>query len=105
MCAFTITRPHCGSSGQVSRKIHGRFRRPRASTARKIAEVLATEGERDQAQAMITNLLKEDSRDAEARALRATLWLASGDLQQARAAISELQELAKVDAFQCDAAL
>jgi len=62
---------------------------------KKIAEVLATEGERDQAQAMVTDLLKEDSRDAEARALRATLWLASGDMQQARAAISELQELAK----------
>jgi tetratricopeptide (TPR) repeat protein len=62
---------------------------------KRIAEVLATEGARDQAQAMVADLLKEDSRDPEARALRATLTLASGETSQIRAAISELQELAK----------
>lgn len=62
---------------------------------KRIAEVLATQGARDQAQAMVADLLKEDSRDPEARALRATLALASGETSQIRAAISELQELAK----------
>jgi Tfp pilus assembly protein PilF len=57
--------------------------------------VLATQGARDQAKNIVADLLKEDSKDPEARALRATLWLASGEKQQARAAISELEELAK----------
>jgi tetratricopeptide (TPR) repeat protein len=62
---------------------------------KRIAEVLATEGPRDQARAMVGDLLREDSRDPEARALRATLALASGETSQIKAAISELQELAK----------
>jgi tetratricopeptide (TPR) repeat protein len=62
---------------------------------KRIAEVLATQGARDQAQAMVADLLREASRDPEARALHATLELASGETSQIRAAISELQELAK----------
>jgi tetratricopeptide (TPR) repeat protein len=61
----------------------------------KIAEVLATEGAFDQAQRMDADLLKENSKDPEERALRATLWLASGDARQVKAAITELQELTK----------
>ncbi len=61
----------------------------------KIAEVLATEGALDQARRMDADLLKEDSKDPEARSLRATLWLASGDAHQVKAAITELQELTK----------
>jgi tetratricopeptide (TPR) repeat protein len=62
---------------------------------KKMAEVLATEGARDQAQSMVTDLLREDSKDPEARALRAALGLASGETRQVKAAISELQELTK----------
>jgi len=62
---------------------------------KKIAEVLATEGQRDQAQALVTDLLRDDSKDPEARALRATLWLASGNAREVKAAISELEELTK----------
>jgi len=60
---------------------------------KRIAAVLATEGARDQAQTMVTELLREDSKDPEARALRATLELASGEARQVKAAISELKEL------------
>jgi len=62
---------------------------------KKIAEVLATEGVRDQAQTMVADLLREDSKDPEARALRATLSLASGETRQVKTALSELQELTK----------
>ena len=62
---------------------------------KKIAEVLATEGSREQAQSMVAELLKEDSKDPEARALRATLDLASGETRQVKAAIAELNELTK----------
>lgn len=62
---------------------------------KKIAEVLAAEGARDQAQSMVTDLLRDDSKDPEARALRAALELASGEAHQVKAAISELQELTK----------
>jgi len=62
---------------------------------KKIAEVLATEGERDQAQSIVTDLLREDSKDPEGRSLRATLLLASGESRNVKAAISELQDLTK----------
>ncbi len=62
---------------------------------KKIAEVLATQGARDRAQAMVAELLKEDSKDLEARALGATLDLASGETREVKAAIAELNELTK----------
>lgn len=62
---------------------------------KKMAEVLATEGAHDQAQSMVADLLREDSKDPEARALHATLLLASGETRQIKAALSELQELTK----------
>ena len=62
---------------------------------KKIAEVLAAEGARDQAARMIADLLQEDSKDPEARALRATLELVSTDPGRVRAAISDLEQLAK----------
>ena len=61
----------------------------------RIAEVLATEGARDEAQSMVAALLREDSKDPEARALHATLLLASGQPGQVKAALSELRELTK----------
>ena len=59
----------------------------------KIAEVLATEGARGQAGDLVAVLLKEDSKDPEARALHATLLLDSGEPRQVKAALSELREL------------
>ena len=70
---------------------------PRSSKTRvyrkKLAEVLATEGSRDQAEKIVARLLKDDSKDPEALALHATLLLASGDPRQAKAAVAELQPL------------
>jgi Flp pilus assembly protein TadD len=60
---------------------------------KKMAEVLATEGSRDQAEKIIAGLLKDDSKDPEAIALHATLLLASGDPKQVQAALAELQPL------------
>ena len=62
---------------------------------KKIAEVLAAEGARDQAARMVADLLQEDSKDPEARALRTTLELVSTDPGRVRAAISDLEQLAK----------
>ena len=59
----------------------------------KMAEVLATLGERDRAGKIVAGLLKDDSKDPEALALHATLLLASGDPRKVRAAIEELQPL------------
>jgi tetratricopeptide (TPR) repeat protein len=75
----------------------GQQHNPRAARVyrKKIAEVLATEGARDQAQAIVADLLREDSKDPEARALQATLLLTSGETRQIKAAISELRELTK----------
>ncbi len=65
---------------------------------KKMAEVLATQGARDQAGEIIAGLLKDDSKDPEALALHATLMLASGmlasgDPGRMNAAIAELQPL------------
>lgn len=60
---------------------------------KKMAEVLATQGVRDQAGKIVAGLLKEDSEDPEALALEATLMLASGDPRRVKAAIAELQPL------------
>ena len=65
---------------------------------RKMAEVLATQGSRGQAEKIVAALLKDDSKDPDALALHAALLLesglqASGDFQQVKAAIGELQPL------------
>ena len=62
---------------------------------KKVAEVLATQGARDQAQSIVADLLKEDSKDPEARALHATLGLGSGETREVKTAIAELNELTK----------
>ena len=75
----------------------GERQNPGAKTLRvyrkKMAEVLATQGSRDQAEKIVAGLLKDDSKDPEALALHATLMLASGDPRQVKAAIAELQPL------------
>jgi tetratricopeptide (TPR) repeat protein len=60
---------------------------------KKMAEVLATEGAREQAEKIVARLLKDDSKDPEALALHATLLLASGDPRQAQEAAAQLQPL------------
>jgi tetratricopeptide (TPR) repeat protein len=65
---------------------------------KKIAEVLATQGARDQAGKMVAELLKEDSKDPETLALHAALSLEAamagpGDPRLLKSAIGELQPL------------
>ncbi len=65
---------------------------------RKMAQVLATQGARDQAEKIVAGLLKEDSKDPDAMALHAALllesgMLAPGDPRQVMAALAELQPL------------
>ncbi len=60
---------------------------------KKTAEVLATQGAREEAGKIVAGLLKDDAKDPEALALHATLMLASGDSGQVKAAIAELQPL------------
>jgi len=62
---------------------------------KKIAEVLATQGKRDQAGKIVAELLKQDPKDSEAVALKSTLALQSGDPREIKAAIEELRGLAK----------
>ena len=59
----------------------------------KMAEVLATQGARDQAEKIVAGLLHDDSKDPEALALHATLMLAAGDLRQVKPAIAILEPL------------
>lgn len=73
--------------GERSNPKHGRLYRL------KMAEVLATEGSRDEAEKIVARLLKDDSKDAEALALQATLMLAGGDPQQVKPAIAKLEPL------------
>ena len=58
---------------------------------KKIAEVLATQGEGDRAAKVVAQLLKDDPKDPEARALHATLLLQ--DPKQVKTAITELEPL------------
>lgn len=58
---------------------------------KKIAEVLATQGQRDSAAKVVAGLLKEDPKDPDALALHATLLLE--DSRQLKAAIGELEPL------------
>lgn len=60
---------------------------------KKIAEVLATQGARDEAEKIVAGLLKDDSKDPEALALHATLMLTTGDPRQVKSAIAELEPL------------
>ena len=65
----------------------------RRAYRKKMAEILGTQGRRDEASKMVDALLKEDSKDPEAIAIHATLLLASGDKRQIQTVIGELQPL------------
>ena len=58
-----------------------------------MAEILGTQGRRDEASRMVDALLKEDPKDPEAIAIHATLLLASGDKSRIQTVIGELQPL------------
>lgn len=60
---------------------------------KKIAEVLATQGAREEAEKIVAGLLKDDSKDPEALALQATLRLTTGDPRQVKSAVAELEPL------------
>jgi len=60
---------------------------------KKMVEVLGTQGKFEQAGKIVSALLKEDPKDAEATAMHATLLLQTGDSKQAKTIISELQPL------------
>ncbi len=65
----------------------------RRAYGKKMAEILGTQGKRDEASKMVDALLKEDPKDPEAIAIHATLLLASGDKSQVQTVIGELQPL------------
>jgi len=71
-------------------KEHAKNRR---AYQKKMVEVLGTQGKRDQASNMVAALLKEDPKDPEALAMRATMLIENGDKGQVRTAISQLQPL------------
>jgi len=60
---------------------------------KKMVEVLGTQGKRDQATKLVTELLRQDPKDPEAIAMRATLLLQSGDRTQIKTVINDLQPL------------
>ncbi len=68
-------------------------RKNKRAYQKKMVEVLATQGKRDQASKIVAALLKEDSKDPEAIAMHATLLLQTGDRRQIKAVIAELQPL------------
>src|SRR5580704_1417189 len=60
---------------------------------KKMVEVLGTQGKRDQASRMVSELLRIDPKDPEAIALHATLLLDSGNKDDVKKVIAELQPL------------
>jgi tetratricopeptide (TPR) repeat protein len=60
---------------------------------KRMVEVLAVQGKNDQASKVIAQLLKEDSKDPEAIAMHAALLLQTGNKDQIRTVIGELQPL------------
>jgi tetratricopeptide (TPR) repeat protein len=60
---------------------------------KKMVEVLGTQRKNDQASKLVTALLKEDPKDPQVIAMHATLMLQTGDRQQLKNVVSELQPL------------
>ncbi|MBM3814616.1 MAG: tetratricopeptide repeat protein [Acidimicrobiia bacterium] len=65
----------------------------KASYQKKMAEVMAVMGRREESLKLVEELVKRDSEDAEARALRAALRLQSGKKEEVSTAISEFQSV------------
>lgn len=62
---------------------------------KKSVEVLATQGRSEPAAALLNEILRDDPKDAEAIALKATLSIANGNPRELKQAISELEPLAR----------
>ena len=58
---------------------------------KRLVEVLVKQGKKDEAQQLVTDVLKEDSNDPEAIAIRASLSLLTGTREQLQSAINDLQ--------------
>ncbi|MEZ5352328.1 MAG: tetratricopeptide repeat protein [Bryobacteraceae bacterium] len=67
----------------------------KASYQKRITELLAMQGKRQEAIAMAQQLVEQDGDDAEARAIRAALRLQGGKKEDLEAAIAELLEVVK----------
>src|SRR5258706_1091479 len=75
---------------ELGQKENGKNKR---TYQKKMVEVLGTQGKYDQASKIVTDLLKQDSKDPEVVAMHATLLLATGDRKQIKTVIAELQPL------------
>jgi tetratricopeptide (TPR) repeat protein len=75
---------------ELGQKENGKNKR---AYQKKMVEVLGTQGKYDQASKIVTDLLKQDSKDPEVVAMHATLLLATGDRKQIKTVIAELQPL------------
>ena len=62
---------------------------------KKRVEVLASQGRSEAAAGLLKEILRDDPKDTEAIALKATLGIARGDPQELKQAISELEPLAR----------
>jgi tetratricopeptide (TPR) repeat protein len=60
---------------------------------KRTVEVLVKQNKKDEAQQVVNNILKEDPKDAEAIALRASLSLLAGTPEQLQSAINDLQSV------------
>ncbi|HYP06506.1 MAG TPA: tetratricopeptide repeat protein, partial [Bryobacteraceae bacterium] len=58
---------------------------------KRLVEVLVKQNKKDEAQQLVTEILKEDPKDAEAIAIRASLSLLTGTREQLQSAINDLQ--------------
>jgi tetratricopeptide (TPR) repeat protein len=58
---------------------------------KRLVEVLVKQNKKDEAQQLVTNILKEDPKDPEAIAIRASLSLLTGTREQLQSAINDLQ--------------
>ena len=60
---------------------------------KRIIEVLVKQNKKDEAQQLVTEILKEDPKDPEAVAIRASLSLLTGTREQLQSAINDLQSV------------
>ena len=58
---------------------------------KRIIEVMVKQNKKDEAQQLVTEILKEDPKDPEAIAIRASLSLLTGTREQLQSAINDLQ--------------
>ena len=67
--------------------------RDKAMYQRRMVEVLVLQGKKTEATQLVESILKADSKDNEALAMRASLMLQSGNKEQIQAAVNDLQSV------------